>query len=125
MPTIHVNHPSSILSPLFTNRTCLQDTDRDISCTIGYYPWFVIDVTDAKDVQASVNFAREDNLRLVVKNTGRCYRCGKILAMVLTWFSSGHDFIGKAIGFGTLSLWTKNLDVYFHLSVVNEDVLIS
>ncbi|KAI1186620.1 FAD binding domain-containing protein [Nemania serpens] len=47
----------------------------------------VVNVTTVKQIQAAVNFARNKNLRLVVKNTG-------------------HDFIGRSTGFGALSIWT-------------------
>ncbi|KAI5798912.1 FAD binding domain-containing protein [Geopyxis carbonaria] len=89
-PWIHQDHPSSIMSPLFTNRTCLPTTDASVPCTLGYAPEYVLNVTSAADIQAGVNFARTHNLRLVVKNTG-------------------HDFFGKSTGFGALSLWTHHL----------------
>lgn len=47
-------------------------------------------------IQLAVNFARNLNLRLVVKNTG-------------------HDFNGRSSGAGALSIWThhlKNLEFY-------------
>lgn len=41
-------------------------------------------------IQLSVNFARNLNIRLVIKN-------------------SGHDFNAKSTGAGSLSIWTHNL----------------
>lgn len=47
-------------------------------------------------VQLAVNFARNLNLRLVVKNTG-------------------HDFSGRSSGAGALSIWTHHLkDLQFY-----------
>jgi hypothetical protein len=34
---------------------------------------YVINVTGAEDVQAGIKFARENNVRLVIKNTGHEY----------------------------------------------------
>jgi hypothetical protein len=53
----------------------------------GGYPVYVVNVTSVAQIQTSVNFAREFNVRLVVKNTG-------------------HDFSGKSLGAGALSIWT-------------------
>lgn len=43
-----------------------------------------------RHVQLAVNFARNQNIRLVIKN-------------------SGHDFNGKSIGGYSLGVWTHNL----------------
>jgi hypothetical protein len=46
-------------------------------------------------MQLAVNYARNSNLRLVIKNTG-------------------HDYLGKSLGAGALSIWTHNLkDIQF------------
>ncbi|KAL8336686.1 hypothetical protein RB601_008261 [Gaeumannomyces tritici] len=59
-------------------------------CTRGGFPEYVVNATTARHVQAAVNFARNRNLRLVVKNTG-------------------HDFGGRSVGAGSLSVWTHHL----------------
>jgi FAD binding domain len=65
------------------------------SCTRGNYPVYVINATTPAHVQIGVIFARLFNLRLIIKNTG-------------------HDFLGKSLGFGSLSIWTHNFqDVTF------------
>jgi FAD/FMN-containing dehydrogenase len=80
--------PASIMLPLYEGRTCMPPgfnyTD---TCEIGGYPAYVVNVTNVAQIQLAVNFARNLNLRLVVKNTG-------------------HDFNGKAAGKGALSIWT-------------------
>ncbi|KAK8069071.1 hypothetical protein PG994_005687 [Apiospora phragmitis] len=49
-----------------------------------------VNATTVKHVQMGVNFARNRNLRLVIKNTG-------------------HDWIGRAVGAGSLLIWTHHL----------------
>lgn len=56
----------------------------------GAYPTYAVNVSTVAQIQLAVNFARNLNLRLVVKNTG-------------------HDFNGKASGKGALSIWTHYL----------------
>ncbi|KAI5847055.1 hypothetical protein DFP73DRAFT_592899 [Morchella snyderi] len=94
--SLHVSDPASIMAPLFSNNTCLPTSDPTASCTQGFYPSYAINVTDYTHAQAGINFARKNNIRLVVKNTG-------------------HDFLGKSTARGALSLWTHNLkDVTFY-----------
>ncbi|KAL4986609.1 hypothetical protein BDW68DRAFT_178627 [Aspergillus falconensis] len=85
---VHMDDPTSIMLPLYEGRTCMPPgynyTD---TCTQGGYPTYVVNATTVAQIQMAVNFARNLNLRLVVKNTG-------------------HDFNGKAAGKGALSIWT-------------------
>ena len=60
------------------------------TCELGGFPSYSTNITTVAQVQLAVNFARNLNLRLVVKNTG-------------------HDFLGKSTGAGALSIWTHNL----------------
>lgn len=76
--------------PLFEGRTCLPTTDPSASCTVGGYSSYAVNVSNVGQIQLAVNFARNANLRLVVKNTG-------------------HDFSGKSTGAGALGIWTHNL----------------
>jgi len=59
------------------------------TCTLGGYPAYVVNASTVAQVQLGVNFARNRELRLVVKNTG-------------------HDFSGKSGGAGALSIWTHH-----------------
>jgi hypothetical protein len=62
---------------------------------LGGYASYSINFSSVAHVQLGVNFARNANLHLTIKNTG-------------------HDYIGKSSGAGALSLWTHNLkDVEF------------
>jgi hypothetical protein len=65
------------------------------NCTLGGYPSYSINVKNVAQIQLGINFARNLDLRLVIKNTG-------------------HDYIGKSSGAGALNLWTHNLkDIRF------------
>ncbi|KAF7879761.1 uncharacterized protein EAF02_007931 [Botrytis sinoallii] len=88
--SIHASDPTSIMWPLYQGRTCMPTNDTSASCTLGAYPVYALNVSHVAQIQLAVNFARNANLRLVVKNTG-------------------HDFNGKSSGAGALSIWTHNL----------------
>ncbi|KAK0385136.1 hypothetical protein NLU13_7614 [Sarocladium strictum] len=69
---------------------CLPTDDPTSPCSLGYYGVYVIDAHTKEHVQAGVNFARENNLRLIIRNTG-------------------HDFIGKrSTGYGALIIRTHS-----------------
>jgi hypothetical protein len=88
---LHMADPASIMLPLYEGRSCLPSPyNYTDSCTQGAYPTYAVNVSTVAQIQLAVNFARNLNLRLVVKNTG-------------------HDFNGKASGKGALSIWTHYL----------------
>lgn len=87
--SLHAEHPTSIMSPFFQGATCMPATGAPSNCTIGGYPYYVVNATNAAQVQIATNFARNLGLRLVIKNTG-------------------HDFAGKSSGGGALSIWTHH-----------------
>lgn len=79
------------MSPLFQGATCQPgDAALGKECTLGGFPSYSVNITNVAQVQLAVNFARSLHLRLVVRNTG-------------------HDFLGKSTGAGSLSLWTHHL----------------
>ena len=47
--------------------TCVATRDPEGNCTQGGFPTYVVNVTTAKHVQAGVNFARNKNVRLIIK----------------------------------------------------------
>lgn len=56
---------------------------------------YAVNVSSVAQIQIAINFARNANVRLVIKNTGHCY-------------------LGKSSGSGSLSLWMHNLkDISF------------
>jgi hypothetical protein len=58
-----------------------------------------VNISTVGHIQLAINFARNANLRLVIKNTGHCY-------------------LGKSSGAGALSIWTHNLkDITYYPSL--------
>jgi hypothetical protein len=64
--------------------------NQSTTCSLGGYASYSVNVSNVAQIQLALNFARNTNVRFVVKNTG-------------------HDFADKSIGAGALSLWTHNL----------------
>jgi hypothetical protein len=89
-PLTHESDPTSTMWPIYQGRTCLPTNSSDAQCTLGGFPAYAVNVSTVQQVQLAVNFARNLNLRLVIKNTGHCY-------------------LGKSNGAGSLSVWTHNL----------------
>ncbi|KAI0009554.1 FAD-binding domain-containing protein [Xylariaceae sp. FL0662B] len=87
----HTEDPTSINAVLFQGETCLPPALMSPpACKLGGYPAYSVAVRNVAQIQLAVNFARNLNLRLVIKNTG-------------------HDFSAKSTGMGALSIWTHNL----------------
>ncbi|KAJ2978981.1 hypothetical protein NUW58_g7323 [Xylaria curta] len=82
--------PVNIMSPYWQNNSCSPFTPSNASCALGNLPRYTINVANADDVRAGLRFAQDNNIRLVIKNTG-------------------HDYLGRSAGKGALSLWTHNL----------------
>ncbi|KAK1589797.1 FAD binding domain-containing protein [Colletotrichum navitas] len=99
---IHLEDPIEMFSPVYQGLTCLPPNIYDSgNCTMGGFPWYVINATSPKHVQEGVRFAAETGVRLVVKNTG-------------------HDFSGKSGGGESLSIWTRYLkDVEYVEEVID------
>jgi FAD/FMN-containing dehydrogenase len=60
------------------------------TCRQGNVPSYYIEIEKADDVAAAFKFAEENDVELSVKN-------------------SGHDYVTRTSGKGTLSLWTHNI----------------
>ncbi|KAK4201319.1 hypothetical protein QBC40DRAFT_324883, partial [Triangularia verruculosa] len=84
----HHTDPVSTYWNNWNNDTCLPY--QGYPCSGQGYPLFVVNATTARHVQLGVQFAKEHNIRLVVKNTG-------------------HDFIGRSNAPNSLSIWVHNL----------------
>jgi hypothetical protein len=79
----------------WTNDTCPLITNASASCTRGYYAKYVIMAKTKDHIKAGVDFARDKNVRLVIRNTG-------------------HDFMGRSTGYGALVINTHSFkDVTF------------
>ncbi|KAG9230499.1 FAD binding domain-containing protein [Amylocarpus encephaloides] len=83
--------PIEVNSLLFEGLTCIPPISLHTKgCRQGGYPRYVVKVTGDSQVQTAINFARQNNVRVVIKNTG-------------------HDFSGKSLGASALSIWTHHL----------------
>ncbi|KAI1860716.1 uncharacterized protein JN550_011317 [Neoarthrinium moseri] len=91
LPTPHLESSSSLMQTYFANQSCDPFTAQDKPCVLGNYVSYAVDVASTADVAATVNFAKKNNIRLVIRNTG-------------------HDFFGRSTGAGSLAVWTHNLD---------------
>lgn len=63
---------------------------RDSPCTVSALQRYAVNVSGVEDVQTTLRFAREHNVRLVIRNTG-------------------HDYLGKSTAPGGLALWMHHL----------------
>lgn len=61
------------------------------SCTLGALPYYAVNATTRDDISLTLDFAKKNNIRLVVTSTG-------------------HDLIARSDGFGSLQVWLR----YFH-----------
>ena len=68
--TYSLESSSSVMQPFFANQSCDPFTPQSTPCRLGNSVSYAIDVSSAADVQAAVAFARANQIRLVVRNTG-------------------------------------------------------
>ncbi|CAG8161342.1 unnamed protein product [Penicillium salamii] len=61
------------------------------TCSLGRLSSYYVDVREASHISAALQFAKDHNIRISIKNTG-------------------HDFYGRSSVPGTLAIWTHNLD---------------
>ncbi|KAL3470777.1 FAD binding domain-containing protein [Aspergillus californicus] len=61
------------------------------TCSLGRLAAYYVDVRQPTHISAALQFARKNNIRISIKNTG-------------------HDFYGRSSVPGSLAIWTKNLD---------------
>ncbi|KAI1125251.1 hypothetical protein F5Y10DRAFT_11963 [Nemania abortiva] len=85
-----LDDPLTELTQWTQGSTCVATLTPVGNCTRGGFPEYVVNATTAQHVQAAVNFARNNNIRLIIKNTG-------------------HDFGGRSVGAGSISVWTHYL----------------
>ncbi|KAF5338748.1 hypothetical protein D9611_013341 [Ephemerocybe angulata] len=74
---------------LWTNNTCLPTTNRNAECTLGFLPRYVIMAKTREHIKAGIDFARTNNVRLIIRNTG-------------------HDFMGRSTGYSALAINTHS-----------------
>ncbi|KAK2051931.1 FAD binding domain-containing protein [Colletotrichum caudatum] len=86
----HIQTSSSVMAAFFANQSCDPFLPRDARCIIGTYVQYAVNATGADDYVKTIKFAQDNNIRLVIRNTG-------------------HDYLGKSTGAGALALWTHHI----------------
>ena len=90
----HSDNPISVPENNWVNDTCLPNPLDP--CSGEGYPIYVVNATCSEDVKIGIDFAREKNVRLVVKGTG-------------------HDYLGRSSAPNSLSIWTRHIQgLTFH-----------
>jgi hypothetical protein len=90
-----LDDPVNVMCPYWFNNTCSPFPELSSSCSSGNLASYAINVTGTQDIIAGLAFAKTNNIRLTIKNTG-------------------HDLLGRSSGAGSLALWTHHLkDVSF------------
>ncbi|KAE8355145.1 hypothetical protein BDV28DRAFT_58219 [Aspergillus coremiiformis] len=82
----------------------LNSGQKPKSCTLGPAPVYTINATEPEDLAMGLAFAKQNNIRLVVRNTG-------------------HDILSKSAGYGALQIWIKYIrkGIIYHESYVPSD----
>jgi FAD/FMN-containing dehydrogenase len=85
-------YPLGLSYPI--NATCppVNATAGEVpgTCTLGDNPVYAVNATSNAHVVAAINFAKKNNVRLVIKDTG-------------------HDILGRSDGYGSLEIWIHYL----------------
>ncbi|KAK0635728.1 hypothetical protein B0T17DRAFT_503232 [Bombardia bombarda] len=89
-PDVHMDDSASVMAPFFANQSCDPFTAESKPCTLGNYVRYAVAVSSANDIISTINFAKSNKIRLVIRNTG-------------------HDYNGRSTGAGALSVWTHKL----------------
>ncbi|KAJ6449943.1 hypothetical protein C8R45DRAFT_1044163 [Mycena sanguinolenta] len=95
MPELYLPDPSSIMDPIFLNKSCDPFDPPETPCQIGAYVQHAVNATSSDHIIKTIQFVKQHNIRFVVKGTG-------------------HDYMGRSTGTGAVSVWMHNLkDVTF------------
>ncbi|KAM0269563.1 hypothetical protein ACHAPA_004136 [Fusarium lateritium] len=79
-----------MMAPLFANQSCDPFQPKDKPCTLGNYVRYTVNATSAEHITTAMKFAQEKQVRFVIRNTG-------------------HDYLGRSTGAGSLAVWTHYL----------------
>ncbi|KAF3044483.1 hypothetical protein E8E11_002449 [Didymella keratinophila] len=83
----------ALMNVLYYGMTCPIPTSGNAAngtCTQGGIAEYAVKISTVAQIQLAVNLARSLNLRLTIRNTG-------------------HDYNGRSVGKGALSIWTHGL----------------
>lgn len=84
-----VSQPAEYIWNYASNSSCLPTDDPNSGCSLGYVGVYVIMAKTEAHIKAGIDFARKNNIRLIVRNTG-------------------HDFLGRSTGYGALIINTHS-----------------
>ncbi|RDW76897.1 isoamyl alcohol oxidase [Aspergillus mulundensis] len=87
--TFQSEQPVGYCYPIDNNCPITNVTGR-AKCVLGPSPVYSINATEPEELVAGIAFARENDVRLVIRNTG-------------------HDLLGKSAGYGSLQIWVRYL----------------
>ncbi|KAF5372522.1 hypothetical protein D9758_005275 [Tetrapyrgos nigripes] len=90
IPEFHEPSSSSMMDPIFLNKSCDPFDPRDTPCRIGAYVQYAVNVSAPDHVIKAIHFVKQHNIRFVVRNTG-------------------HDYMGRSTGTGALAVWMHHL----------------
>jgi FAD/FMN-containing dehydrogenase len=83
------------MAPFFANQSCDPFQPRERPCELGNYVHYAVNASGPSKIQYAINFANSNNIRFVIRNTG-------------------HDYLGRSTGSGSLAIWTHHLkDISF------------
>jgi hypothetical protein len=83
------------MAPFFANQSCDPFQPRERPCELGNYVHYAVNASGPSDIQRTIKFANSKNIRFVIRNTG-------------------HDYLGRSTGSGSLAIWTHHLkDISF------------
>ena len=68
-----VTKPAEIMNSYYQNQSCDPFTQASQSCELGNFAVYSLNVTGAHDVVAGLEFARQNKVRLSIRNTGHEY----------------------------------------------------
>ncbi|KAI9847778.1 MAG: hypothetical protein M1838_000777 [Thelocarpon superellum] len=86
----HETSSSSVMQRWWANFSCNPFDPPSKPCRIGDYVRYAIDVATEDHIIKGIQFAQRHNIRLVIRNTG-------------------HDFLGRSTGYGSLALWMHHV----------------
>jgi FAD/FMN-containing dehydrogenase len=61
---------SSVMQTYFSNQSCDPFTSESRECRLGNYVNYAVNVSSSHDVAAAIKFAKSNNIRFVIRNTG-------------------------------------------------------
>lgn len=94
-PSTHTRDSASPMAPWVGNFSCELFLDAHTPYQIGPLVRYSVKATSVRDYQQTIQFTKQNNIRLVIRNTG-------------------HDYLGKSSGVGAVALWTHHMkDIEF------------